>query len=400
MRTSRLASRLQRMTVLLLCVTVSLAGLATAAGAARPPAQASAPPAFSLAVQHQFQQALAQTVANPNVPGAIVGIWVPGRGTWIHAAGLADRATKRPVQVGDYTRIGSITKTFVGTLILQLVGEGKLGLDDPIQRWAPQVPNAQHITVRELLNMSSGLYNYSEDKQWERQAFAPTAQVRARQWAPAQLVQVAIAHKPYFPPGQGYHYSNTNTILLGMIIEQITGRPVQDVLRTRILQPLGLTHTVFPTTAAMPSPHLHGYAVEGGPLMEVNTAANMSWGWTAGNMISTLADLHSWTQALATGRLLSPALQKQRLAWSPPSVAFFRQRGVPGGYGLAIAKLLGFIGHTGELPGFNTDAWYLPALHATVVVIANSSAPVQGQAPADHLTQRLAKIVSGLQRAA
>jgi D-alanyl-D-alanine carboxypeptidase len=117
-------------------------------------------------------------------------------------------------------------------------------------------------------------------------------------------------------------------------------------------------------------------------------------------MISTLGDLHTWAQALATGRLLSPALQKQRLAWSPPSVAFFRQRGVPGGYGLAIAKLLGFIGHTGELPGFNTDAWYLPALHATVLVIANSSAPVQGQAPADHLTQQLAKIVSALQRAA
>ena len=304
------------------------------------------------------------------------------------------------MQVQDYTRIGSLTKTFIGTLILQLVGEGKLGLDDPIQRWAPEVPNAQHITVRELLNMSSGLYNYSGDKRWARQAFAPTGQVLARQWAPAQLVRVAIAHKPYFPPGQGYHYSNTNTILLGMIIEQITGRPVQDVLRTRILQPLGLTHTVFPTTAAMPSPRLHGYAVEGGPLTEVNTTANMSWGWTAGNMISTLGDLHTWAQAVATGRLLSPALQKQRLTWSPPSVAFFRHHRVAGGYGLAIAKLSGLIGHTGELPGFNTDAWYLPALHATIVVIVNSSASVQAQGPADHLTQQLAKIVSGLQGAA
>jgi D-alanyl-D-alanine carboxypeptidase len=221
------------MTVLLLCVTVSLAGPAAATGAARPPALAAAPPAFSIAVQRQFQQALDQAVANPNVPGAIVGVWVPGRGTWIHAAGLADRATKRPVQVGDYTRIGSITKMFIGTLILQLLGEGRLGLDDPVRRWAPQVPNAQHITVRELLNMSSGLYNYSEDPQWDRQAFAPTGQVRARQWAPEQLVRVAIAHKPYFPPGKAFHYSNTNTVLLGMIIEQITGRPVQDVLRTR-----------------------------------------------------------------------------------------------------------------------------------------------------------------------
>jgi D-alanyl-D-alanine carboxypeptidase len=124
-----------------------------------------APPAFPPAIQRQFQQALDQTLANPAGPGAIVGVWVPGRGTWIHAAGLADRATKRPMQVQDYTRIGSITKTFIGTLILQLVGEGRLGLDEPIQRWAPEVPNAQHITVRALLNMSSGLYNYTEDQQ-------------------------------------------------------------------------------------------------------------------------------------------------------------------------------------------------------------------------------------------
>jgi D-alanyl-D-alanine carboxypeptidase len=364
---------------------------------------AAAPPAFSPAIQRQFQQALDQTVANRNVPGAIVGVWVPGRGTWIHAAGLADRATKRPMQVRDYTRIGSITKTFIGTLILQLVGEGKLGLDEPIQKWAPQVPNARHITVRELLNMSSGLYNYTEDQQWGRQAFAPTGQQLARQWAPQQLVRVAVAHKPYFAPGKGYHYSNTNLILLGMIIEQVTGRPVQDLLRTRILQPLGLTHTIFPTTAAMPSPHLHGYTVAGGRLTEVNTTANMSWGWTAGAMISTLADLHTWAQSLATGRLLSPALQKQRLTLSPPSVAFFRHHGVAAGYGLAIAKVYGFIGHNGGLPGFTTDAWYLPALQATIVVIANSDAAVQEQAfgdPADHLFTRLAKIVPGLQRVA
>src|SRR5438477_6834866 len=101
----------------------------------------------------------------------------------------------------------------------------------------------------------------------------------------------------------------------GVLTTGAQGPGGQDVLRTRILQPLGLTHTVFPTTATMPSPHLHGYSVMGGPLTEVNTTMNPSWGWTAGAMISTLADLHTWAQALATGRLLSPALQKQRLSW-------------------------------------------------------------------------------------
>jgi D-alanyl-D-alanine carboxypeptidase len=266
------------------------------------------------------------------------------------------------------------------------------------------VPNAQHITVRELLNMSSGLYNYGEDKQgWVRQAFAPTGQALARQWTPQQLVQVAIAHKPYFPPGKGFHYSNTNTILLGMIIEQITGRPVQDVLRTRILQPLGLTHTLFPTTAAMPSPHLHGYSAEGGPLTEVNTTANMSWGWTAGAMISTLADLHTWAQALATGALIRPALQRQRLIWNPYTVGV--RPGAPG-YGLAITNDGGFLGHAGGFPGFNTEAGSQPGARATIVVLTNSDAELQtelqediGRGPAQRLFYRLAKIVSGLQRA-
>src|SRR5205085_3789194 len=228
-------------------------------------ATAATPPAFSPAIQRQLQQALDQTVANPAVPGAIVGIWVPGHGTWIRAAGLADRATKRPMQVQDAARIASITKTFIGTLILQLVGEGKLGLDDPIQPWAPQVPNARHITVRELLNMSSGLYSYTEDRQWVQQAVSPQTGLALRQWTPQQLVQGAVAHKPYFPPGRGYHYSDINFILLGLIVEQVTGRPVQDVLQAKILQPLGLTHTVFSTTAAMPSPHVHGYSADGGP---------------------------------------------------------------------------------------------------------------------------------------
>src|SRR5918911_4571844 len=110
----------------------------------------------------------------------------------------------------------------------------------------------------------------------------------------------------------------------GVLTTGALGPGGQDVLRTGILQPLGLTHTIFPTTMAMPSPHVHGYSVAGGPLTEVNTTANMSWGWTAGAVISTLADLHTWVQGLATGRLLSPALQKQRLTLSPPSVAYFR----------------------------------------------------------------------------
>jgi D-alanyl-D-alanine carboxypeptidase len=366
---------------------VALLALLPGAGQAR----AATPPAFSPAIQRQLQQALDHAVANPAVPGAIVGIWVPGRGTWIRAAGLADRATKRPMQVHDYMRIGSVTKTFIGTLILQLVGEGKLGLDDPIQPWAPQVPNAEHITVRELLNMSSGLYSYTEDRQWVQQAVSPQTGQALRPWTPQQLVRVAVAHKPYFPPGKGWHYSNTNFILLGLIIEQVTGRPVEDVLRTRILRPLGLQHTVFPTASGMPAPYAVGY-FPAGPHRLVRVATmNPSWAWTAGAMISTLDDLHTWARALATGALLRPAQQRQRLIWNPYSAA--ATHGLAR-YGLGIADLVGFIGHNGGLPGFNTDMYYLPATHATVVVIANSfsEAGRASVSPADDLFQQIVKI--------
>jgi D-alanyl-D-alanine carboxypeptidase len=330
---------------------------------------AATPPAFSPAIQSQLQQALDHAVANPAVPGMIVGIWVPGRGTWVRAAGLADRATKRPMQVQDSARIASITKTFIGTLILQLVGEGKLGLDDPIQPWAPQVPNARHITVRELLNMSSGLYSYTEDRQWVQQAVSPQTGLALRQWTPQQLVQVAVAHKPYFPPGRGYHYSDTNFILLGLIVEQVTGQPIEAVLRSRILRPLGLQHTVFPTTNGMPAPYAVGYYPIAPHRLVNETLLNPSVAWTAGAMISTLEDLHTWARALATGALLRPAQQRQRLTWNPYSAA--ASHGF-GRYGLGVSDLVGFIGHDGGILGFNTVMRYLRATHATVVVIANS----------------------------
>jgi D-alanyl-D-alanine carboxypeptidase len=253
------------------------------------------------------------------------------------------------------------------------------------------VPNARHITVRELLNMSSGLYSYTEDQQWLQQAVSPQTGLALRQWTPQQLVQVAVAHKPYFPPGRGYHYSDTNFILLGLIVEQVTGQPVEDVLRTRILRPLGLQHTVFPTTNGMPAPYAVGYYPIGPQRLVNETLLNPSVAWTAGAMISTLEDLHIWARALATGALLRPAQQRQRLTWNPYSAA--ASHGF-GRYGLGVSDLVGFIGHDGGILGFNTVMRYLPATHATVVVIANSCSVPGSESvlPADDLFQQIVKI--------
>ena len=305
--------------------------------------------AFSPAIQHQFQQAVDQVLATHRVPGAIVGILVPGRGTWIRAAGLADVQTKRPMQVQTSLHIASVTKTFIGTLILQLVDAGKLRLDDAIDHWAPQVPDASHITGRDLLNMSSGLYDYTQDPHWQEQLEQTlrAGQVE-RRWSPEQLVQFSVAHKAYFPPGKGYFYANVNYVLLGLIVEQVTGQPIQDVLQARILQPLGLMHTAFPTTMALPRGHAHEYWSLNGRLRDVTTVnRDMSYLWTAGAMISTLDDLHTWAQALGTGRLIGSALQRQRLTGNPYVAAATRGRWQ---FGLGVAELGGWIGYNSPIP--------------------------------------------------
>ena len=325
-------------------------------------------PTFSPIIQAQLRQAVIQALAGSSGSGAVIGIWLPGHGTWVRAVGRASLTTKQPTQVQDATRIGSITKTFIGTLILQLAGERKLTLDTPIAKWVPLAPNAAHITIRELLNHTSGIFDYAYDASWQQQAIGLRF---LGQWSPPQLVRVSAAHRPYFSPGSGYHYSNTNYILLGMILEKITGQKVEDLVQSRILQPLGLHHTFFPTGEDLPNPHMEGYSTLLGhiPLTDV-TRQNTSYWWTAGAMVSDLGDLHTWVQALATGKLLSPKLQKERLTWSPQSLTLLPDG--QWGYGLGISLVGGFLGHSGDVLGFSVAAYYLPSAQATIVAIMNA----------------------------
>jgi D-alanyl-D-alanine carboxypeptidase len=325
-----------------------------------------------------------QTMRELRVPGAIVGVVVPGQGTWMQAFGVSDLKTRAPMRAGEHTRIGSITKTFTGTVVLTLVDEGKLSLDDSLSRFEPAVQGAAAITVREMLNMTSGLYNYSEDPGFNASLDSQPDRI----WSPAELVAISGRHPPDFPPGQGWHYSNTNTVLLGMIAEKVAGRPLSALMQERIFRPLSLRRTVFPerTSSAIPDPHPRGYMFGTNveslspspppvPLSEPPsdvTSANPSWGWAAGAGISTTSDLLRWAPALAKGTLLKPATQAQRLQW------------VGGGgakYGLAIFDVQGYLGHNGELPGFQSFMGYNPANGVTLVVLTNLTAGPQPERP-------------------
>ena len=343
--------------------------------ASAPPTSSSAEPAkpVSDAVAQRLDGAVNQAMVAAKVPGAIIGVWGPD-GSYIRAFGVADKATREPMKTDFYSRIGSETKTFTVTGVLQLADQGKLGLDDPIAKFVDGVPEGDKITLRQLAQMQSGLFNYSESPEFQQAMLADPR----RPFTPQELLNFAFAQPNAFPPGEGFEYCNTNTVLLGVVVEKVSGQPLHDYVRDHILTPLGMSHTSFPTTNAFPEPHAQGYTVQTADGKEANaTDWNPSWGWAAGAMISTLDDLHIWAPALATGKLLTPQTQEQRL----------QTVGAPGlppqdGYGLGIFSLGGWIGHNGSLPGYQTVAVYLPEKkQTTMVILINTDIESQGGEP-------------------
>ncbi|MFF0150416.1 serine hydrolase domain-containing protein [Micromonospora sp. NPDC005203] len=307
-------------------VVVSVGSLVATLAVAPVPARAGQPGSERQAMA----AALDQLVAD-GFPGAVAYGRVDGR-RWQVAAGVADRATGARARPDDRFRIASNTKAFVSTVLLQLVGEGRLTLDDPVERWLPRVVrgngnDGSTITVRQLLNHTSGLWDptgersfwapYLDDHDWDRVI------------APRTVIALAVAHRPDFAPGASWGYSNTNYLLAGLIIEAVTGRDAASEVRRRIIGPLGLRHTSFPITdPEIHGRHLHGYDLGGRDV----TTFSPSYDWTAGAMISTAADLARFHRALFGGRLLGPAQQRalETLVATDDG---------PDGYGLGVQRM-------------------------------------------------------------
>lgn len=355
----------------LLAVTAAAVLLTTGGGAT----SASAQPIHQLdpAVAAKLDTAINDAMNAAGVPGVIVGIWSP-RGDYVRAFGVADTATGAPMTTDLHSRIGSETKTFTITAVLQLADQNKIGLDEPIGTYLDGVPGGDTITVRELAGMRSGLFNYTETEEF---LDAITADPR-RAYSPTELLDWAFAEPPVFAPGTGFQYSNTNTILLGLLVEKISGQPLAGYFGEHILAPLHLAHTSFPAGAEFPGPHAQGYtelADDGPPV--IATDWNTSWSWSAGAMISTLDDMHTWAPAVATGTLLSPAMQRQRLQT-------VNEDGFPAdyGYGLGIFNIGGWIGHNGSLPGYQAVVVYEPQSQTSLVILTNTdiSPPGGGEA--------------------
>jgi D-alanyl-D-alanine carboxypeptidase len=314
--------------------------------------------------------AITGAMDSAKIPGAIVGVWSPD-GDYVKAFGVADTATGSPMKTDFYHRIGSVTKTFTATAVLQLAGDGKVGLDDPIDRYLNGVPDGESITVRQLAGMRSGLADYSEADGFQAAVAAnPTGD-----FTPQRLLDWAFELPPLAPPGAQVQYCNTNYVLLGLLVEKVTGAPLADYLAERIFDPLGLRHTSFPTGTQFPEPHARGYTEPldgtGPPVDGSDWSAGLTW--AAGAMIATLEDMRTWLPVLASGSLLKPELQDQRLQTRP-------EPGTPAdfGYGLGLFTVAGWIGHNGSVPGYQTVAVHLPEQQTTLVVMINTDVAVEG----------------------
>jgi D-alanyl-D-alanine carboxypeptidase len=248
-----------------------------------------------------------------------------------------------------------------------LADQGKLGLDDPIGRYVEGVPGGDQITLRQLAAMRSGLYDYATDTN------PKMPEEPFRQWTPDELLAIAFSHKPLFPPGSKFDYCNANTVLLGVVVEKVSGQSLESFIEQNILKPEGLAHTVFPAGAEFPSPHSQGYLkLPDGKIVDA-TDWNPSWGWASGNMISTLDDMRAWTRDLALGKLLSPAMKQERDRFLPAP-----PEGDGALYGLAIENQNGWIGHNGNILSYMAYPYYLPDEGITMVVLLNSGADIPG----------------------
>ncbi|MEU9211703.1 serine hydrolase domain-containing protein [Streptomyces sp. NPDC048415] len=284
-------------------VAATLAGPAVAAPAARDHDHTATRQAMDAAVKD-------------GVPG-VTATARDTHGTWKATSGVGDLDTGRPRSTSDRYRVGSITKTFVSTVLLQLEAEGRLSLDDKVERWLPGVVrgnghDGSRITLRQLLNHTSGIYNYTADEDFGRRYFLKDGffQHRYDTKTPEQLVQIAMTHKPDFAPGTSWNYSNTNYVLAGMVITKVTGHSYAAEIRDRVIKPLGLHATSVPgTRVTVPHPSSRAYSklaeTATGPSYDV-TKLNPSLASSAGEMISSSSDLNRFYSALLRGKLLPP----------------------------------------------------------------------------------------------
>ncbi len=349
-------------------IAACIAGLHSAVATAAP----------SAADKTKINAAVTAAMREFNIPGAALAIETGGT-RWVRGYGYAGYAGKRPVVPNDYFAIRSITKSFVVTALMQLIADSKgaMTLDDTIGKYLPNIPNGGTITLRRLANMTSGLYDYSVDPAFG----AAFSKDLLRHWTVDQLLKFALYSKAHsainFQPGARYQYSNTNTLLLGKVVELKTGKPFAATLKAAILRPSHLDATAYLTGVALPSPSAVGYQgfYNNRPEAVALNATGLNF---SGAMAATIGDLADWGKVLVGGDLLPPGLQAQRFrshltAGDPKSPLYDR-------YGLGMGQIAGWWGHTGSGLGFEAAVFHNPDTNETFAITVNASNDIDSPA--------------------
>lgn len=336
------------------------AGAAGAAGSGGSPdagtdAPSDAPSAECVALDQKLQAALDAARLATVSRDATMAITTPECGEHVYVSGDSGLTGQ------ELFRIGSVTKTYVAALILELVGEGKLGLADTVDQWVAGVPNGATITVKMLLNHTSGVFNYTADPTFTSQP--------KKVWTPEELVALAASHGAAFAPGEKWSYSNTNYVLLGLIAEKVAGAELGAALRARFFTPEGLEHTFLDGAETVSGPMAPGFLKSG---IDATYLVDPSGPWAAGAMVASPSDTSRWISELVAGDVLPQAMRDEMqtgVPMGPPNVS----------YGLGL-MLLGpaltggagpGLGHGGDIVGYHTQAFHFPETKVTIVSIVN-----------------------------
>lgn len=391
--------------------TAQTSSSATASTPAKPPVRAATSergsitnsPGLKQIDRAALQAMLDATAKELLIPGAVILLHTPQGDFSVHY-GTTLLGANIPPTAGTYFRIASNTKTMTAAVILQLAQEGKLSVDDPVSKYVAGVPNGANISIAELLEMRSGLYNYSNAPEMSAAIDRDPTKV----WTSAELLAIAFAHPPNFPPGTDYEYCNSNYALLGVIAEKIGQKPLSQAMQDRLFGPLHMSHTELPAPAVdtIPHPYSHGYlygsssvALRGEPpySSEVKAAAragtlrptdysdvNHSFAAAAGGAVSTADDLGIWIEALVTGRVLNAKYQRLWLDSLRPEDPK-KPQGQKYGYGISEMSwgpnTIYF--HGGETVGFNSFMGYDPNSKVTLVVWTNLTLSLDDQPTAN-----------------
>jgi len=397
-------------------IVAATAGLVVLAACGTPPAASPATtstmtvPAPGYA--NEMGPVLAELVESMQVPSAVVVVRSSEFGDATFRFGSRVLGGNELPATSDHYRIGSITKTMTATVILQLAQEGKVSLDDPISKYRADVPNGDTITIAQLLDMRSGLAGYTENPVFGRAVDEDPERI----WSPEELLALAFSAPALSAPGTTWQYSNTNYVLLGLVMEDVTGQTVPELFQQRIFDPLGLDSTVMPALddASIPAAYAHGYqfgtaqqifrpdpalladeqqeAADGELLPTDWSGASPSVAWTAGSAISTADDLVVWAKALVDSGLLDAEMQAQRLASIQPL-----DPAQPDGpaYGSGMVRGGSYYGHAGQIAGYESQVIRDPETDTTIVVLAALPVSPDGRGPASELTRAVREHLPG-----